>query len=201
MPVKHGVDLEAFGEFAEHAAEHPEEIQFELGARGVYEGRAGHSLTRVEQFSLGGEVIDRETREYTFPMGAWREVEEAAGFVGPTDRPEPIEVALAALTGCLNVAVSFTALHEGIDLEGLETTVRLDFDPRIVLFLDEVENSERTFENVDIEIEVSGDGIDEAERELLAAGARRSPVWNLFRLPHDVEPTIRAVSTPIPGDD
>lgn len=201
MPVKHGVDLEAFGEFSEHAAEHPEQIQFELAARGVYEGRAGHSLTRVEQFSLGGEEIDRETREYTFPMGAWREVEEAAGFVGPTDRAEPIEVALAALTGCLNVAVSFTALHEGIDLDGLETRVRLDFDPRIVLFLDEVENSDRTFENIEVEIEVSGDGIDETERDLLEAGARRSPVWNLFRLPYDVEPTVRAVSTPVPGDD
>ena len=201
MPVKHGVDLEAFGEFSEHAAEHPEEIQFELEARGVYEGRAGHSLSKVEQFSLGGETVDRETRQYTFPMGAWREMEEAAGFVGPTDRPEPIEVALAALTSCLNVAVSLTALNEGIDVEGLETTVRLDFDPRIVLFLDEVENSDRTFENVDIEIEVSGDGIDEAERELLTAGARRSPVWNLFRLPHDLEPTVQAVSPPVPGDD
>lgn len=161
----------------------------ELGATATYEGRAGHSLAKVDEYSIGGETIERATREYTFPLGAWKEVEEVAGFVGPTDRSEPIEVALAALAGCLDVAVSFTALHEGIDLADLETTVSLDFDPSIVLFLDDVENSEETFSNISVEIEVDGD-ISEAERKLLEEGSMRSPVWNLMRLAHDMEPHV-----------
>ncbi|WP_255195443.1 OsmC family protein [Halorarius litoreus] len=200
MVVKHGVDLERFSEFAEHAATHRDEIQLELSASATYEGRAGHSLTKVKAYSLGGEPIERATREYTLPMGAWREVEAAAGFVGPTDRPEPIEVALATLTGCLNVAVSFTALHEGIDIDGLETSVRLDFDPSVVFFLDEVENSETTFDDIDITIEVSGDITDE-QREVLQAGARRSPVWNLMRLPNDMEPSVEVAKTGMPAAD
>lgn len=201
MSIEHGVDLEQFAAFAEHAGENPDEIQFELGARAAYEGRAGHSLAKVDEFALGGETVERPTREYTFPLGAWKEVEEAAGFVGPTDRPEPVEVALAALTGCLNVAVSFTALHEGIDLEGIDTEVSLDFDPRIVLFLDDVENSEWTFENVEIDIAVTGDDLTEEDRELLEAGARRSPVWNLMRLGHEMEPRVELGTAEMAADD
>lgn len=189
MTVEHGVDLEAFEEFVEFAAENPDEVQLELSARGIAEDRALHSLARVREYSLGGERIDRETREYTFPLGAWREVEDAAGFVSPTDRPEPVEVTLAALTGCLNVAVGITALHEGIDLEGLETTVRVDFDPRIVLYAEDVERADRMFEDIDVEIEVGGD-VSEAERERLEAGARRSPVWTLMSMAHDMEPRV-----------
>jgi uncharacterized OsmC-like protein len=198
--VKQGVDLEAFHEFVEHATANPEEIQMELGARAPYEGRLFHSLARVDEYTLGDEEIERETREYTLPMGAWREVEEASGFVDPTDRMEPIEVALAALSGCLNVAVGVTALANDIELEGLETNVRLDFDPRVVLMIHDIEDSENTFENIRVEIEVSGDDLSEADAELLAEGAKRSPVWNLMHLAHEMEPIVD-IQRPIEADD
>jgi uncharacterized OsmC-like protein len=198
--VKQGVDLEAFHEFVEHATANPEEIQMELGARAPYEGRLFHSLARVDEYTLGDEEIERETREYTLPMGAWREVEEASGFVDPTDRMEPIEVALAALSGCLNVAVGVTALANDIELEGLETNVRLDFDPRVVLMIHDIEDSENTFENIRVEIEVSGDDLSEADAELLAEGAKRSPVWTLMHLAHEMEPVVD-IQRPIEADD
>ena len=84
--VTQGIDLEAFHEFVEHATANPDEIQMELGARAPYEGRLFHSLAKIDGYTLGGEEIERETREYTLPMGAWREMEAAAGFVDPTDR-------------------------------------------------------------------------------------------------------------------
>lgn len=190
MSVQHGVDLEEFEEFVEFAAENPEAVQFELGASGVYEGRAFHSLAKVDEYSLGGETIDRQTREYTFPLGAWKEVEDHAGFVDPTDRPEPIEVVLSALTGCINVAVGVVALANGIDIDDLETTVRVDFDPRVILLVHDVDQSEETFSDIDIEIEVSGEDLSQEDLETLEAGARRSPVWNFLRLPHEMEPTV-----------
>ncbi|WP_178917147.1 OsmC family protein [Natronomonas gomsonensis] len=198
--VKQGVDLDAFHEFVEHATANPEEIQMELGARAPYEGRLFHSLARVDEYTLGGEKIERETREYTLPMGAWKEMEAAAGFVDPTDRMEPIEVALAALSGCLNVAVGVTALANDIELEGLETNVRLDFDPRVVLMIHDVEDAAATFDDIRVEIEVSGDGLSEADAELLAEGAKRSPVWNLMHLPHEMEPVVD-IQRPIEADD
>ncbi|WP_135366116.1 OsmC family protein [Halosimplex halophilum] len=189
--VKHGVDLEAFHEFVEYASENPEEVAFELGASALYEGRLFHSLAKVDAYSLGGEEIKRETREYTLPLGAWKEVEEATGFVGPTDRMEPIEVALAALTGCVNVAVGVTALANDIELEGLETTVRLDFDPRVIFMIHDVDRSDESFDDIRIEIAVSGEDLSDEDAEILAAGAQRSPVWNLMRLAHDMEPTVQ----------
>lgn len=200
MPVKQGVDLEEFEEFVEFAGENPEAVQFELSARGVYEGRTFHSLAKVDEYSLGGESIKRETREYTFPLGAWKEVEDHAGLIDPTDRPEPIEVALAALTGCVNVAVGVVALANGIELDDFETTVRIDFDPRVILLVHDVEQSEDTFSDIDIEIEVSGDALSEEELATLRAGARRSPVWNFMRLPHDMEPKVTTKEQP-PADD
>lgn len=199
--VKHGVDLEEFHEFVEYATDNPEEVQFELGARALYEGRLFHSLAKVDGYSLGGEEIERDTREYTLPMGAWKEVEEVSGFIGPTDRMEPIEVALAALTACVNVAVGVTALANEIELEDLETTVRLDFDPRVILTIHDVDQSEETFDDISIEIAVSGDGLTDEEAEILTAGAKRSPVWNLMHLAHDIEPVLSVEPTPVTADE
>lgn len=36
--------------------------------------------------------IERLTRYSTIAYGGWKEVEEATGFVGPTDRAEPVEM-------------------------------------------------------------------------------------------------------------
>jgi len=194
--VTQGIDREKFHEFVEYATENPAEVQMELGARAPYEGRLFHSLAKVDEYTLGGEEIHRETREYTLPMGAWKEVEEDAGFVDPTDRMEPIEVALAALSGCLNVAVGVTAVANDIELDDLETTVKVDFDPRVVLLIHDVEQSEEMFDDIRVEITVSGDGLSEADAEILAHGAKRSPVWSLMRFPHDMAPVVDVERTP-----
>lgn len=198
--VKQGVDLDEFHEFVEYATENPGDVQFELGARALYEGRLFHSLAKVDAYSLGGEEIERETREYTLPLGAWKEVEEATGFIDPTDRMEPIEVALAALTGCVNVAVGVTALANDIELDGLETTVRLDFDPRVIFMIHDVDQSDETFDDINVEIIVSGDDLTAEDAEVLAAGAQRSPVWNLMRLAHEMEPVVSVEQSPPTAD-
>jgi uncharacterized OsmC-like protein len=194
--VTQGIDIEKFHEFAEYAAENPDDIQMELGARATYEGRLFHSLAKIDRYALGGAEIHRETREYTLPLGAWKEVEQAAGFVDPTDRMEPIEVAIAALAGCLNVAVGVTALANDIDLDGLETTVRLDFDPRVVLMIHDVDRSEETFDGIGVEIAVRGENLSGEDADVLAAGAKRSPVWNLMNFAHDMEPIVSVGQTP-----
>ncbi len=197
--VTQGIDLEKFHEFVEYATANPDDVQMELGARAPYEGRLFHSLAIVDEYTLGEEEIHRETREYTLPLGAWKEMEEAAGFVDPTDRMEPIEVALAALTGCLNVAVGVTALANDIDIDDLETTVRLDFDPRVVLMIHDVDRAEESFDDIRIEIEVSGENLSDEDADRLAAGAKRSPVWGLMHFAHEMEPVVTVGRTPAPA--
>ena len=90
--IASGMDLDKLEAF--RAALQKDPVVLGLEARGVWEGHSGRSTVHIGPYELGGDRIERETRHYTIPYGAWREVEEAIGFVGPTDRAEPVEMAL-----------------------------------------------------------------------------------------------------------
>lgn len=188
--ITHGIDLGTLEGFAEHASEHPEAVQLGLGASATYEGTAAHSLAKIDSYELGGETIARETREYTLPYGGWREVLDAGGWVGTTDRMEPIEVALSALAACINVGISINAVANGVDIKHLQTHVRADFDPAVLFSLAELKEADSVFENMTAEIEIEGEDLDE---DLIDEWARRAPVYTLVSLGQDIE---IAVNTP-----
>lgn len=193
----HGIDLETLEGFAEHAAENPEAVQFGLGASATYEGTAAHSLAKVDSYDLGGETIARETREYTVPYGAWKEVLDAGGWVGATDRIEPIEAALSALAACINVGISINAAASGVDIDYLRTRVRTDFDPAVLFSLAELSEADSVYENLTAEVEISGEDIDD---DLVDEWARRAPVYTLLSLAQDIQIGIKAPAE-APGDD
>lgn len=182
-----GVDRTALLEFAEGAADNPEAVQFGLEARATYEGTCAHSLAAVDAYELGGDRIDRDTRAYTIPYGGWREVLDAAGWVGPTDRPEPIEGALSALAACINVGISINAVANGVEIDDLRTTVRTDFDPAVLFSLADLKDSESVFEHLEATVEIDGDELDP---DVVDEWARRAPVYTLLSLAQDVELTV-----------
>lgn len=191
--VHHGVDVEAFERFLEHAEAHPEEVQFVLEARGSYEGRVAHTRAETGPYTLGGERIDRPARQYVYHIGAHKEVEAALGFTEPTDREEPTEVALAALTACINTAVAASAVARGIELSRLETRVGIAWDPFVFLHLREPgRNGDlvNQFDAMKVEIVVEGDDLTEDDRVYLQASVRRSAVYNLFTLGHRNAPVV-----------
>lgn len=194
--VTHGVDLETFEAFADHAARNPDDVQFELGARSTYEGTCAHSLAKIDSYTLGGDEIARDTREYTIPYGGWKEVLDAGGWVGATDRMEPIEVALSALASCINVGITINALANGVDVESLRTRVRTDFDPAVLFSLKDLDESDSVFENVTAEIEIDGDGLDD---EQIDEWVRRAPVFALVSLAQDMDVTVNS-STKVAAD-
>jgi uncharacterized OsmC-like protein len=191
--IREGVDLEALRRFGEHAEAHPEEVQFELEASGSYEGRAAHTRATTGPYTLGGQRIDRIARHFVYHLGAHKEVEEALGFTDPTDREEPTEVALAALTACINTAVSASALARGIELSRLETRVSIGWDPFVFLHLrDSDENSHlvNQFEGMKVQVVVDGEDLTESDRAYLQGSIRRSAVYNLFTLGHRNTPVV-----------
>lgn len=192
--TKHGVDVWNLEAFLDYAEANPADVQFELEAEGTYEGRAIHTAAKTGPYTLGGEKIDRVARENTYHFGGHKEVEEAVGFVDPTDRPEVIETALAALAGCLNAAISMSALAQGINLSDLETTVRIEWDPFVFLWLEDIEGKDGSpqdmFGDPHIEIEVAGEGIDEDTLDEIKAWTGRSAVYNLITLAHHCEPEV-----------
>ena len=99
-----GMDLDKLEAFRTAIKENP--ITLGLEAKAIWEGHSTRSTVHIGPYSLGGQLIDRDTRHYTLPYGAWREVVEAVGFVGPTDRVEPVEMALGAVGACLVNSIS-----------------------------------------------------------------------------------------------
>ncbi|MWV41371.1 OsmC family protein [Natrialba sp. INN-245] len=193
----HGIDLETLEGFAEHAADDPEAVQFGLGASATYEGTAAHSLARVDSYELGGETIARETREYTIPYGAWKEVLDAGGWVGGTDRLEPIEAALSALAACINVGITINAAASGVDIDHLETRVRTDFDPAVLFSLEGLDEADSVFENLTAEVEIDGEDLDQ---DLIDEWARRAPVYTFVSHAQDVDMTINGPAK-VAGED
>jgi len=193
----HGVDLETLEGFAAHAAEHPEAVQLGLGASATYEGTAAHSLAKIDSYELGGETIARDTREYTIPYGGWKEVLDAGGWVGATDRLEPIEAALSALAACINVGITINAAANDVDIDHLQTRVRTDFDPAVLFSLTELKEADSVFENLTAEVEIDGEDLD---RDQIDEWARRAPVYTLVSLAQDIEMTV-ATPAEVAGDD
>lgn len=186
--INQGVDAEELAAFAEYAAENPDEVQFGLSARSTYEGTAVHSLAKVDSYTLGGDTIERDTREYTIPYGAWKEVLDTAGWVGPTDRLEPIEAALSALASCINVGISLNAVATGVDIDRLHTRVSTDFDPSVLFSLDDLSNADSVFNGLTAEIEIESPDLDKDEVD---EWARRAPVYTLVSLEQDINLNVK----------
>lgn len=195
--LSHGIDLETLEGFATHAAENPEAVQLGLGASATYEGTAAHSLAKIDSYDLGGETIARETREYTIPYGAWREVMDAGGWLGATNRLEPIEAALSALAACINVGISINAAANGVDIDHLQTRVRTDFDPAVLFSLKELKEADSVYENLTAEVEIEGEDLDP---DLIDEWARRAPVYTFVSLAQDVDMTINTPAK-VAGED
>ncbi|WP_256297804.1 OsmC family protein [Haloarchaeobius salinus] len=193
--LMHGIDLETLGEFAEHAATEPEAVQLGLGASATYEGTAAHSLAKIDSYELGGDTIARETREYTVPYGGWKEVLDAGGWVGATDRIEPVEAALSALAACINVGITINAAANGVEIDHLRTDVRTDFDPAVLFSLAELAEADSVFQNLTAEVEIEGPDLDP---DMVDEWARRAPVYTLVSLAQDVEVSLE---TPVEAAD
>lgn len=188
-----GLDIDAFETFCEFARENPADVQFDLEATGVSEGRAVHTRATTGPYTLGGGTIDRLGRRYTYHLGAHKEVEEALGFTAPTDRPEPTEVVLAALTGCLNAAVAASALKRGLDLDHIEVRVGVPWNPFVFLHLTDPETGgqiHNQFGELKVELHAEGNDITEGDIAYLQESMKRSAVYNIFRLPHSCEPMV-----------
>lgn len=174
-----GVNVEKLEEFRKFLEENPDKGWLNLEAKAVWEGHSGRSLVHMGPYEIDGERIDRATRHYTIPFGAWKEVEELSGIKGPTDRIEPVETALSALSACLTYSVGINAAREGIDLEGLEITVKSEVDPRVLYALKGPEEHPACLRSVRYEVKAGGNLSDE-DLSRIQKLVEHSPVHGLI---------------------
>ncbi len=179
MTVRQSVDLDTLEQFRDFLRSNPDKGLLKLQAKAIYEGQAGRSTVHIGPFGLDDTQIDRPTRHYTVPFGAWREVEEMTGLEGPTDRMEPVEMALAATAACLINSITFNAARLGIDTHGLEITVKSTVDPRVLFAIKKPEDHKACLGTLEYEVKVNGDVSDE-EIETIKDLCRYSPVHGLI---------------------
>lgn len=182
-----GMDLDKLEAFRMALEESP--VILGLGARSVWEGHSGRSTVHIGPYELGGQHIDRETRHYTIPYGAWKEVEEAIGFVGPTDRAEPVEMALGAVAACLVNSIALNAPRHGIDLEGLEIDVHADVDPSVLFEVKGPESHTSCMPKITTEVKVKGDITDE-QLQTIQELVHYSPVHGMVEYANTVEAKV-----------
>lgn len=185
-----GMDLDKLEAFRSAIKESP--VVLGLEARGIWEGHSGRSTVHIGPYELGGERIDRETRHYTIPYGAWREVEEAIGFEGPTDRVEPVEMALGAVAACLCNSIALNAPRNGINLEGLEVNVRTDIDPSVLFEVKGPESHTSCMPRIISEVKVKGD-ISDDQLDTIKRLVSYSPVHGMIEYANAVESSVTRV--------
>ena len=185
MTLKHNVDMEKLEGFRTFLADNPDKAKLRLKARAVYEGQAGRSTVHVGPFAVDGVAVDRETRHYTFPFGAWREVEELLGVAGATDRMEPVEMTLAATAACLINAISYNAARMGIKADGLEIRVETTVDPRVLFAIKGPDQHRACLGTLEYEVKVKGDVSDE-DIQTIHQLCEHSPVHGMIAEPIDI---------------
>lgn len=187
LAVVHGMNIEKLEAFRESLNSNP--VKLGLEARGVWEGHSGRSMVHVGPYSLGGERIERPTRHYTIPYGAWKEVEETVGFVGATDRPEPVEMALSAVAACLVNSIALNAHRHGIHLEELEVKVSCEVDPSVLFEVKAPESHTSCIPKIISEVKVKGDLTDEQLRTIERL-VHHSPVHGMIEYANRVESRV-----------
>jgi uncharacterized OsmC-like protein len=185
--IVNGMDLEKLEAFRASLEERP--VTLGLEVTGVWEGHSGRSTVHIGPYKLGDRRIDRPTRHYTIPYGAWKEVEEVIGFVGPTDRPEPVEMALGAVAACLSNSIALNAHRHGIELDGLEITVSCDIDPSVLFEVKGPEAHTSCMPKITTEVKVQGDLTDE-QLETIERLVHYSPVHGMMEYANKVESRV-----------
>lgn len=185
--IVNGMDLDKLEAFRSALKEKP--VILGLGARCVWEGHSGRSTVHIGPYELGGERIERDTRHYTIPYGAWKEVEEAIGFVGPTDRAEPVEMALGAVAACLCNSIALNAPRNGINLESLEINVHADVDPSVLFEVKGPEAHTSCMPKIVTEVKVKGDITDE-QMMIIKRLIHYSPVHGMVEYANTVESRV-----------
>lgn len=179
MSIRQNVNIETLENFRSFLSDNPEKGKLHLEAKAVYEGQAGRSMIHVGRFGLDDTTIDRPTRHYTFPFGAWREVEDMIGMEGATDRMEPVEMALASTAACLINSITLNAARLGIDTSGLEVNIRTTVDPRILFALRGPEDHGSCLGKIEYDVKVDGDISDE-DMETIEKLCKYSPVYGMM---------------------
>jgi uncharacterized OsmC-like protein len=185
-----GVDTSKLEGFREAQREDP--VNLGLSAKAIWEGDMGRASVHIGPFKLNEDTVDRETRRYTIAYGAWKEVEDTIGFVGPTDRQEPVEMALGAMAACIVNAITFNVHRYDIELENLEVSVSTDVNPDVLFELKGPTEHNACMQNLRADIKAEGKDMTPEKLAIIKKLAEHSPVDGLVAQSNTVTHIVRS---------
>ncbi len=183
-----GVDTNKLEEF--RRAQKADPVSLGLEAKAVWEGEMGRSTVHIGPYSLNKDRIDRDTRRYTIAYGAWKEVEDVVGVIGPTDRQEPVEMALGAMASCIVNAITFNAYRHGIELEDLEVSVSTEVNPDVLFELQGPQAHSACMQNLRADIKVKGKDLTQEKLDMIKKLAEHSPVDGLVAQSNNINHVV-----------
>jgi uncharacterized OsmC-like protein len=178
MPVE-GIDARQIEAFNKEYRNAPSNFTLGIESRSIWEGQGLGNLGKVGRWSLGGQVMEKPTRDFSVQIGSWKEVGDALGVIGSDDRIEPIEAAMLGLASCVTEAITLTCAKEGVNLEGLEAKAHVDVDPGPITGAKDPSDWDKTLKTVKVDVTVRGD-VSDKDRKTIEDGAKRSPVHYMF---------------------
>ena len=185
-----GIDARQIEAFNKEYSTSPDNFRLGLEARSMWEGRGLGNLGKVGRWSLGGQVMDKPTRDFSVQLGSWQEVGDALGVEGADDRIEPVETALVALASCVTEAITLNCARTGVDLKGLEVKTSIDVDPGPITGAKDPDDWQQTLKTVKVDVTAKGD-LSKKDQEMIEEGATRSPVHHLFSRAVDLKSKFR----------
>jgi uncharacterized OsmC-like protein len=178
VTTRQNIDVGTLEKFREALDQAPNAGKLHMEASAVYQGEAGRSMVHVGPFAIDDTAIDNPSRQYTFPFGNQREVEDMIGMEGSTDRIEPVEMVLASIAACLVNSISVNAARLDIDTTGMEIKVRTTLDPRVFLALQEPDSDNESIGGIEFDVKVNGD-ISDDDLAMVRKLCRYSPVYGM----------------------
>lgn len=178
MPIA-GINERQLETFNKEYKTSPESFMLGLEAKTLWEGRGLGNLGKIGRWSLGGQTIDKPTRDFSVQLGSWQEVGDAIGVEGADDRIEPVETALLGLASCVTEAIVLNCARTGVDLDGLEVRAHVDIDPGPIVGARDPSDWEDTLRQISVDVTAKG-ALSSKERQMIEEGARRSPVHFMF---------------------
>ncbi len=186
--VEKGIDLARYHEIVADIRNNPAHGEIEFRASGESGQIAYHSTARIGPYMAGGQELG-QTRDYRLHLGL--PVELQGDVLRPVDRIEPIELALAGLADCVIGTVAVHAAINGIRVDQISATVRAPLNLRVLLGIDGIDRSDKTYGKLSIDMEIKGPELTETQRLFLQEQMKRSPVFNLLSLAHQTTTAVR----------
>lgn len=178
MPIQ-GINKSQLEKFNEQYASSPNSFILGIESRTIWEQKGLGNLGKVGRWTLGGQAIEKPTRDFSVQLGSWKEVGDAIGVEGADDRIEPVEAALLGLSSCVTEAIVLNCARTGVKLEGLEVQAHADVDPGPIVGAKEPSDWDNTLKQITVEVTARGDFSGD-DRKMIEDGAKRSPVHYVF---------------------